>query len=53
MNPALGLSHACDGHRREALGGVWSVLNCALRPPAVLATDRHRTLFDRRGDLLR
>ena len=33
MNPALVLSHACDTHRRDAVGGVWSVLIvCCDRP---------------------
>ncbi len=33
MNPALVLSHACDTHMREAVGGVWSVLIvCCDRP---------------------
>ena len=33
MNPALVLSHACDTHTRDAVGGVWSVLIvCCDRP---------------------
>jgi hypothetical protein len=33
MNPAPVLSHACDTHRRDAVGGVWSVLIvCCDRP---------------------
>ena len=40
MTPALVPSHDCDDHARRAVADVWSVFDCVLRPPAVLAGGR-------------